>query len=362
MWEHGSSSDSWEMSLPWQRTLGGYELLERLAVGGMAEVFLARDSVGTQVVIKRALPRVMQDPMLKAMFVDEVRIASALHHPNLPCVIEGRASEGYYVMEYLRGVDVRDVLIDRKAAIPLEHALTIAVVAAEALDAAFHARDRDGSPLKVVHRDISPSNLFLGFDGRVCVLDFGVARADLVGRVGTAMGVIKGKLTYMAPEQIRGTTDHRSDVFALGVVLFEMTLGRKLFVAGPGGQAESLDDRQVVAPSLVDPHYPLALEAIVLRALHADPEKRFHSTRELALALRQFAVASGVRIDPLALGAFARAFARARTSEEDYAEIEVDDYVDVARGTSSHASFDPSLLIGDEETTLVDATPGHLRD
>jgi len=350
------------MSRPWQTSLGGYELLERLAVGGMAEVFLARDDDGAQVVIKRALPSVMQDPMLAAMFADEVRIAQALDHPNIPRVIEGRARDGFYVMEYLRGVDVRDVLVERRAALPLEHALRIAIEAADALDAAFHARGRDGAPLRVVHRDVSPSNIYVGFDGRVSVLDFGVARADLVGRVGTAMGTIKGKLSYMAPEQMQGIVDHRTDVFALGVVLFEMTLGRKLFVTKAGHEDQVAADREILLPSQVDADYPPVLEAIVLRALHSNPAERFQSTWELGQALREFARARAIALDATALGAFARAFARARTHEDDYAEIAVDDYVDIAVGTSSHSldlELGPMCFL--EDTTVVDTIPPHLR-
>lgn len=273
--------------------LGRYQLHDLLATGGMAEIYLAEDERFRPVVVKRANERVMSDASLREHFVDEARIAALLDHPGIVRVldIESAGYDCYYVMEYLHGLDVGAVLQNeaaRESHIPLVHALDIAIAVADALHAAHVARTPDGSPLGIVHRDVSPCNIHVGTDGNVHLLDFGVARTNLRG--GTPAGQIKGKFGYMAPEQMWGHPEPRSDVYSLAVVLWEMCTGRRLFATKGVTVAQMLQQRHCVPlPSSVVPGFPEALEAIILKALDPDPEARFGSAAELCAALLAFA-------------------------------------------------------------------------
>ncbi len=214
--------------------LGGYAVSERIGFGGMAELFLGHREQRS-VAIKRVLPALLGQSDYINMFQDEARLAARLEHPNLVCACETGEDEGapYYVMEYVRGKDARKLLraAGRGRPIPLDVALSIVCGAARGLHFAHELRDDDGELLGVVHRDVSPSNVIIGFDGVARVLDFGVAKA--ARRCSeTRTGVIKGKSGYMSPEQTVGQpVDRRSDVFALGVLLFELTTGTRMYRA-----------------------------------------------------------------------------------------------------------------------------------
>jgi len=317
--------------------LGGrYQLLRLLAEGGMAEIHLARDlRTGREVVVKKARAEVVLNPLLRRMFADEMRIASLLEHPNIARVLDGR--EDYYVMEYLEGFDVlalinHEILQDR--ALPLAHALTIAIGVADALAAAHESASH------VVHRDVSPSNVHVGVDGRVCLLDFGVARAEIDDRLQTGIGVIKGKLSYMSPEQVHGKkVDWRTDLYSLGIVLYEMTLGWQLFPV-EGKSVLMLRDRKVTRPTDLMPGYPRALETIVLRALAPDPDLRFQSARELAMALRHFADNHRLELSAARLGAYVADISVRDESEAydsgAYAEISIFEPAITMRGYASN--------------------------
>lgn len=313
----------------------GYHLLELLAVGGMAEIYLARESLSQRlVVIKRAHERVLRDQALRRMFVEEARIASRLVHENIVRVIDGSkaASHGFYVMEYLDGRDVLRLLGRENArgkAMPLSYALTIAVAAADGLHAAHELRGSNGRRLHLVHRDVSPCNIHVGADGRVCLLDFGVARAALDDRIRTAVGLVKGKLSYMAPEQMRGAAERRSDVFSLGVVLYEMTVGRKLFRCKGKTLRELQGPRHITPPSVISREYPEELETIVLTALQADAGLRFWGAADLAAALREFAAKRKIPLCREALGRYVRNAMGVPAAPQDYYEN-----VDVESGSA----------------------------
>jgi len=303
--------------------LGRYQLHELIATGGMAEIYLAEDERYRPVVIKRANERVMADPALRTLFVDEARIAAMLDHPGIVRVIdiESAGYDCYYVMEYLHGMDVGALLLSeaaRGSRVPLVHSLDIAIAAADALQAAHQARTPDGQPLGIVHRDVSPCNLHVGTDGSVHLLDFGVARTNL--RTGTPAGQVKGKFGYMAPEQMWGHPEVRSDIYSLAVVLWEMTTGRRLFATKGVTVAQMLQHRhRVPRPSAVVPDYPKALEAIILRALSADPEERYSSAAELGAALRAFAAERQLPLSKEHLAAYVQRLTTTRgvTSEVD---------------------------------------------
>src|SRR5207248_2792303 len=210
---------------------GKYLLLERIAVGGMAEVYAAK-SFGVEgferiLAIKKILPTMGEDPELVSMFVDEARIAVQLSHPSIVQVLElGKHDETLYIaMEYISGRDLRQLLDRfrrRGHPMPIPYACAIAARVCDALDYAHRKRDASGNPLGIVHRDVSPQNVLVSFDGAVKLIDFGIAKAERRLQK-TQSGILKGKVSDMTPEQVRGgPVDHRSDVFAAGVLLWEL--------------------------------------------------------------------------------------------------------------------------------------------
>jgi eukaryotic-like serine/threonine-protein kinase len=281
--------------------LGRYQLIGRLAIGGMAEVYLALSGeltgFRTLVVVKRILPHLASNEQFIGMFLDEARLAALLDHPNIVRIIEvGHDGDEYFlVMEVVQGKPLSSVL--RKAAkekSPLTPALAAFVVAqaANGLGYAHNLADSQGNPLNVVHRDVSPQNILVSFEGAVKVIDFGIARA--LGRVSeTSPGGLKGKIEYMAPEQTSAEeVDHRVDIFALGVVLWEALTGRRLFRRDTElAVMRAIVEDEIPRPSELVPITP-QLESIVMQALHKRREERFQTAQEMALALERYAFAS----------------------------------------------------------------------
>ncbi|MBO6937482.1 MAG: serine/threonine protein kinase [Deltaproteobacteria bacterium] len=283
--------------------IGPYELLAELGYGGMGSVYLAeRVGPGTfrkRVALKTIHPHLARQEAFETMFLDEARLAASMHHPNIAQVFDlGRADgELYMALEYMRGdslAALRDELVARGKTLPMESIAWLVAEAAEGLHHAHEMRDEDGQPLRIVHRDVSPQNLFVTLDGHVKVMDFGVARAE--GRLAktTETGRLKGKCAYMAPEQVFGDgVDHRADVFALGIVAWELITGRRLFAAETDAETlMRISSHDVPAPSTVESSVPPALEAIVLRALSADPAERPATARDFAVELREIAGSS----------------------------------------------------------------------
>ncbi|HVZ74790.1 MAG TPA: serine/threonine-protein kinase [Polyangia bacterium] len=281
--------------------LGRYQVIGRLATGGMAEVYLALSGelsgFRTLVVVKRILPHLASNHEFIRMFLDEARIAALLDHPNVVRIIEvGHDGDEYFlVMELVQGKPLSAIV--RKAAkegSPLTPALAAYIVAqaANGLGYAHNLVDADGRPLGVVHRDVSPQNILVSFEGAVKVIDFGIVRA--LGRVSqTNPGGLKGKIEYMSPEQASSEeVDRRADVFALGVVLWEALTGKHLFRRETElGTMRAIVDEPIPPASDVTPVAP-ELDAIVTRALAKKREDRFQSAQEMALALERYAFAS----------------------------------------------------------------------
>ncbi len=292
--------------------LGGYDLVRRLAVGGMAEVLLAKQTVRPgierMVVIKSILPGLSEDADLVTMFLSEARIAAQLEHPNVVHIhdVTRLGTRPCIVMEHLVGLDMRKLgqrLREGGELVPIGLVAAIGEGGALGLGYAHRARGVDGQALSVVHRDVSPHNLFATVDGIVKVLDFGIAKSTAQIQA-TRDGTLKGKVAYMSPEQLRGEPlDGRSDLFALGAVLWELATGQALF-ARPS-EIESFAavlELQIQPPSALRPGIPEAFDRAILKALARDRTARPATGEDLARALHAIAEAECDGPPALALG------------------------------------------------------------
>jgi serine/threonine protein kinase len=273
---------------------GKYLLVGEIAVGGMAEVFLAVHKGVEQfikvVVIKRVLPHLSNNPDFVRMFVDEARLEARLEHPNIVRTYEFGEVDGHYftAMEYLPGEDLFKVLNNlslSRQAMPLHIATGIASQVCHGLHFAHRFTDTAGKPLNLVHRDINPANIIITYGGEVKIIDFGVAKSD--ANVQTISGVIKGKVAYMPPEQVLGReVDQRADVFSAGVVLWEMLTGRPLFLrSNEAATLYAIMNGPIPPPSKARSDVPPQLDKIVARALARSPSDRYESAEEMADAL-----------------------------------------------------------------------------
>jgi eukaryotic-like serine/threonine-protein kinase len=279
---------------------GRYQLLKKLATGGMGQVFLARQQgpVGFEklVVVKRILPHLAEEEEFIQMFFDEARIAAHLNHPNIAQIYDlGEAEGTYYIaMEYLHGESVRAVNaranVDR-GGMPLALKCRIIADAAAGLDFAHRAKSPSGQPLGLIHRDVSPQNVLVGFNGSVKLIDFGVAKAR--GKVShTLTGAIKGKYAYMSPEQARGEPlDSRSDVFGLGTVFYELLTSSRLFKReSEAATLKAVVNAKVDPPSMVAKGIPKALDQIVLKALSRKTKERYQTAGDFLLDVEDFLI------------------------------------------------------------------------
>ncbi|MFT3839237.1 MAG: protein kinase [Myxococcaceae bacterium] len=277
--------------------VGRYELLSKLATGGMAEVFLARQT-GLQgfeklVVVKRILPHFANNEEFVTMFVDEARTAAELSHPNVVSTFDIGQDKGawFIAMEYLHGQDLSHLLKraqQRGERFPIELSLRIIIDGAAGLNHAHQKKDKQGQPLNIVHRDVSPQNLFVTYDGVTKLLDFGIARAARRSS-RTEAGVVKGKYGYLSPEQLDGKElDPRSDEFALGIVLWELLTQRRLFNKPSDAEVlRAVMECNIPRPSTVAPDVPAELEDVVLKALEKDPARRYKDCGEFGAALEE---------------------------------------------------------------------------
>ena len=297
--------------LPVGSRLGRYQVIRRLALGGMAELYLVRQlgEAGYEkvVALKRVLPHLAEDPEFVEMFLNEARLAAGLNHSAIAQVMDfgTEAGEHYMTLEYVHGRSVFQLLRESGRALPRAVALTVAHEVAGALHYAHERCGADGRPLGLVHRDVSPSNILVSYDGDVKLVDFGIAKATAHSHA-TQTAAIKGKIAYMAPEQLRGETlDRRTDVFALCVVLYEMLLGKRCFSA-PGEFAliNKVADARFTKPSKIDADMDPELEAIVVEGLCADPDARPPSARALQTRLEAFASSRGLQLSRVALAEF----------------------------------------------------------
>src|SRR5262245_31000380 len=296
--------------------LGRYRVVDEIGVGGMASVHLARmDGPGgfqKWVAIKRIHPHLVEDDQFVDMFLDEARIAAGINHANVAQVFDlGKDDNTYWIaMEYLHGEPLREVMRraeERRAIVTAELASRICSDAAEGLHAAHELRGKNNQLLGLVHRDVTPHNLFLTYDGYTKVVDFRIAKvADRLS--STRAGTLKGKLAYMSPEQVRGAeVDRTTDIFALGVVLWELTTSQRLFRMDTDlDTLEKVQACVVPPPSSLVPDYPVELESVVMKALAKRKQDRFQTAREFSRSLQNFLMRRGAFVGPEEVAQFVR--------------------------------------------------------
>ena len=280
------------MSLQPGTLIGRYVVVRKLAEGGMAEIFLAAaqgpEGFEKEVVIKRIRPGFANDPSFVQMFVEEAKVVSRLSHANIVQIIDfARHEQTYYLaMEYVRGRSLSEAhKRARELSVPLPPVLVAHLGQEVARGLAYAHRLSDGGhPLELVHRDVTPHNILLSYDGAVKLTDFGIAKAS---NRATSSGMLKGKFAYMSPEQARGErVDPRTDVFALGVTLWELLTSGRLFDAESDvGVLRAVQEREVLAPSVLNPEVDEELDRVILRALDRDVSRRYQSAQELERAL-----------------------------------------------------------------------------
>lgn len=282
---------------PVANAIGNYEIIRKLATGGMGEVYLAKQrgpvAFSRDVVLKKLHQGHTEDPEFVRMFLNEAQLAANLNHPNIVHIYDLFEDDGYVIaMEYVRGATVLAALracARQGKAIPYGPAVRIAIAVCEALHYAYTSAGEDGQPRHIIHRDISPSNVLLGYDGHVKLADFGVAKAlDLNVTRGES---IKGKFGYLSPEQVKcHPLDQRSDLFALGIVLWEMTVGSPLYKRESDvAMMYAVMEENAPPPSSMHPSFPLDLEAVILKALQRDRDNRYATALDMANDLRRVA-------------------------------------------------------------------------
>jgi tRNA A-37 threonylcarbamoyl transferase component Bud32 len=277
---------------------GQYLLLDRIAVGGMAEVFRAKrkgvEGFEKVVAVKRILPHLSDNKGFVEMFIDEAKVVAGLSHPNIVQIFElGKIDDTYFIaMEYVDGMDLRTILHRARAkgeSPNIDQAALIVSKMASALEYAHRYRDAEGRELRIVHRDVSPQNILISREGEIKLVDFGIAKAATKAS-HTDSGSLRGKLLYMSPEQAWGRSiDNRSDIFSLGVVFFELLTGRNLF-SGDSEMSilERVRNARVVPPSSVNRSVPIELDGVVTRMLRKEPEKRYQDASEMLIHIDSY--------------------------------------------------------------------------
>jgi serine/threonine protein kinase len=310
---------------------GKYYLLERINVGGMAEVFKAKtfgvEGFERLLAVKRILPNIAEDEEFITMFIDEAKIAVQLQHANIAQIFDlGKVDESFFIaLEYVHGRDLRSIfdrMRNKGDSLPIAMASYVIMQVCEGLDYAHNKRDAQGRELNLVHRDISPQNVLIGYEGEVKLIDFGIAKA--AGKASkTQAGILKGKFGYMSPEQVRGLPiDRRSDIFAVGIVLYELLTGERLFIGESDfSTLEKVRNVEIMPPSSYNKKIPQELERVVLKALARDPDDRYANAIDLHDDLQSFLYSVGEFFSRKDLAAWMKK-TFAMEIEEDNAKIE----------------------------------------
>jgi hypothetical protein len=286
---------------------GKYYLLDRVNVGGMAEVFKAKafgvEGFERLLAVKRILPNIAEDEEFITMFIDEAKIAVQLNHANVCQIFDlGKVEDSYFIaLEFVHGKDLRAMFdrckqkpVDGSIAMPVAQACFVVMKACEGLDYAHNKRDGQGREMHLVHRDVSPQNILISYEGEVKLIDFGIAKA--AGKMSkTQQGILKGKFGYMSPEQVRGLPlDRRSDIFSLGIVLYELLTGERLFIGESDfSTLEKVRNVEILPPSTYNRRISDELERIVMKALAKDVEDRYQNAIDLHDDLQAYMYSAG---------------------------------------------------------------------
>lgn len=343
--------------------LGDYELIRHLATGGMAEIWIARQSgpagFDRELAIKRILPHLAREQRFISMFLDEARIASKLRHPNIVQIYELGEDDGEYfiVMEYIEGGDLADLLDhaeERATEIPIAMSVRIIADVLAALDYAHDFAD-EGKPLKIVHRDVSPHNVLIGRDGIIKLVDFGIAHA-VERHAKTQTGMVKGKLSYMSPEQVeQEPLDRRADVFSAGCLLYELLTGRPPFGRELAAINGILND-DPADPRDVRPDIPEELVPIINRSLEKDPADRFQTALEMLEALEAVLRAFDKYVSPKQVARFAQRLTDG-LSIEGYEDVSQAVPRAVSDRALAYAATEPGAATDDEAKLEVKISP-----
>jgi serine/threonine protein kinase len=316
-----------------------YVLVEHIATGGMAEIYRAQysgiEGFAKELVVKRLREEFAARPSVVQMFLDEARVAATLTHQNVVHTYDLGELQGEYfiAMELLKGEELVAVLrraVKTGRMLPMQIAIGIVMQALEGLHYVHTRTDDRGRLLGLCHRDINPTNVHVGYDGTCKIVDFGIA-ATRASLQTAGEGQFAGKLAYMAPEQVLGhELDLRADIFALGIVLYEMCLARRLFRGLPEEVAERIVEGDIPAPTFVKAEFPPALEAIIMKALEVDPAERYQNCDHMFRDLEKFTEQAGIRCTPRMISAYmSEMFGEGAPAEVNY-DDQYDDLVDEA--------------------------------
>ena len=345
------------------RQFGKYQLLDQLAVGGMAELYRAK-LTGAQgfeklIAIKKILPHLLQEENLVKAFIDEAKLAALLHHENIIQIYDfGSMDNEYFIaMEYLFGKDLRAIIraaAKKELPLGLENILYVISHICAGLDYSHHLKDLQGKPLNIIHRDINPQNIFVIYEGQVKIIDFGIAKAASQNTT-TRENLIKGKLAYMSPEQANGETiDHRSDIFSTGIILYELLAARRMF------EGETLQVLSLVREARYDPpeeviaNLPTKLNDILHRSLAKDPAQRYHSCSEMLADLEECAFGLSLRPNARNFSRYMKALFESELAEE---EISLWAKTQIYSAAEPEVENKPPLMEDDYEETLVLSKP-----
>ncbi len=309
------------------KQFGKYQLLDKIAVGGMAELFRAKltgvEGFEKLIAIKKILPNLSQEEILVKSFIDEAKLAALLHHENIVQIYDfGSMDDEYFIaMEFIFGKDLRTIrqtAKERELPLGMENILYIIARVCAGLDYSHNLKDLQGQPLNIIHRDINPQNILVTYEGQVKIIDYGIAKAAS-HNTKTRENLIKGKLAYMSPEQANGQTiDHRSDIFSAGIILYELLAVRRMFEGETMQVLSLVREAQYDPPEEVIPNLPSKLNQILRRALAKDPEERYQSAGEMLADVEECAFELSLRPN-------ARNFAHYMKAlfEDEYAEEEM---------------------------------------
>ncbi|MCU0242491.1 MAG: serine/threonine protein kinase [Vicinamibacteria bacterium] len=274
------------------RVYGPYQLMEKIAAGGMAEVFRAKrtgvEGFEKVVAVKRILSHLSNNPEFVDMFINEAKIVASLSHPNIVQIFDlGKIEKTYYIaMEFVHGRDLRTILKharERGMKLPLDLSILLVKSVCLALEYAYRIKDQEGRAMRIVHRDISPQNILISFEGEIKLTDFGIAKAATKAR-STDSGALRGKLLYMSPEQAWGRPmDQRSDLFSLGLVFYEMVTDKRPFLGSSESNVlEMVRQCLITPPTTFNPRIPEKLERVIMKTLARAPEERYQDTAEMS--------------------------------------------------------------------------------